>query len=64
MLEMKIVLREVLTHCELAPASARPERTRRRSITISPALGGRVVLHDRIVPPARALAPELSAAAA
>ncbi len=47
LLEMKLVLREVLTRCELAPASSRPERARRRSITISPALGGRVVLRDR-----------------
>ncbi len=61
--EMKIVLREVLTRCELAPASTSPERTRRRSITISPALGGRVVLHDRAREPARTVERELSVAA-
>jgi hypothetical protein len=44
---MKLVLREVFNRCTLAPASTRPESTRRRAITISPALGGRVVLHAR-----------------
>jgi cytochrome P450 len=47
LLEMKIVIRAVLERCELSPASSRRERTRRRSITISPAEGCRVVLHDR-----------------
>jgi cytochrome P450 len=47
MLEMKIALRAVLSRHELAPASGRRERTRRRSITISPAGGSRVVLHER-----------------
>jgi len=46
-LEMKLVLRTVLKRCELAPASTRAEATRRRSITISPARGSRVVLHER-----------------
>ena len=46
-LEMKLVLRAVLERCELAPAGNRAEATRRRSITISPARGGTVVLHDR-----------------
>jgi cytochrome P450 len=46
-LEMKIVLRTVLERCELAPVGGRAERTRRRSITISPARGARVVLHER-----------------
>jgi cytochrome P450 len=47
LLEMKLVLRAVLERCELRPAGKRAEATRRRSITISPARGGTVVLHDR-----------------
>jgi cytochrome P450 len=47
MLEMKLVLRAALGRCELSPASAAHERTRRRSITISPADGGRVILRAR-----------------
>jgi cytochrome P450 len=47
LLEMKIVLRAVLRRCELEPATGRPEATRRRSITISPADGCRVILRDR-----------------
>jgi hypothetical protein len=45
LLEMKIALRTVLERYSLTPVGAKPERTRRRSITISPAGGGRVVLH-------------------
>jgi cytochrome P450 len=48
LLEMKIALRAVLTQCELRPVGARAERTRRRSITISPAKGSTVVLSDRV----------------
>ncbi len=62
MQEMKLVLREVFDRCELAPASTRAEPTRRRSITISPARGGQVVLHDRR-PRLGRQAPTLSAAA-
>jgi cytochrome P450 len=47
LLEMKIVLRAVLERCELSPVGARPERTRRRSITISPARGSTLVLRER-----------------
>src|SRR5205807_237212 len=47
MQEMKVVIRSVLTRCELLPASERPERTGRRSITFSPADGAKVVLRDR-----------------
>ncbi|HXB64849.1 MAG TPA: cytochrome P450 [Solirubrobacteraceae bacterium] len=47
MLEMKLVLRAALGRCELSPAGAARERTRRRSITISPADGGRVILRAR-----------------
>jgi cytochrome P450 len=46
-LEMKIVLRELLARCELRPTEARRETARRRSITISPARGATVVLHQR-----------------
>jgi hypothetical protein len=45
--EMKVVLRAVLERFELAAASERPERTGRRSITFSPALGATVVLRER-----------------
>jgi hypothetical protein len=47
LLEMKIVLRAVLERCELSPLGDRPERTRRRSITISPAGGCTLVVRDR-----------------
>ena len=47
MLEMKIVLRAVLRQLALAPASASPEGARRRSITLSPRAGARVVLRAR-----------------
>jgi cytochrome P450 len=62
-LEMKIVIRAVLERCELSPAGGGAEKTRRRSITISPARGGRVMLRDRLAaeppqarPPATATA--------
>jgi cytochrome P450 len=45
--EMRIVLREVLTRCELRKASPRPERTGRRNITLSPKAGTPVVLTAR-----------------
>jgi len=45
--EMRIVLREVLTRCELRKASPRPERTGRRNITLSPKEGTPVVVTDR-----------------
>jgi len=63
MQEMKLVLREVIGRYELAPASPTAEGTRRRSITISPAQGGRVILRART--PAREpdRSPALSAAA-
>jgi cytochrome P450 len=47
LLEMKLVLRAVLTRCELHPASVRAEVTRRRGITISPADGAQLILNDR-----------------
>jgi cytochrome P450 len=50
LLEMQIVLRTVLRHCELQHSDARSEATRRRSITVSPARGSRVTLRDRLLP--------------
>jgi cytochrome P450 len=47
LLEMKIALRAVLERYELTPAAPQAERTRRRSITISPARGGLLVLRER-----------------
>jgi cytochrome P450 len=45
--EMRIVLREVLTRCELHKASPRPEKIGRRNITLSPKDGTPVVLTAR-----------------
>jgi cytochrome P450 len=45
--EMRIVLREVLTRCELRKADPRPERTGRRNITLSPKDGTPVVVTSR-----------------
>jgi hypothetical protein len=47
LLEMKIVLRAVLTRCDLRPAHDRAEAARRRGITVSPAGGATVILRDR-----------------
>jgi cytochrome P450 len=47
MLEMKLVLREVLTKCELGSAGHPFEVPRRRNITIRPAQGATLVLRDR-----------------
>jgi len=52
--EMRVVLREVLTRCELRKANPRPEKIGRRNITLSPKAGTPVVLTDRH--PARQLA--------
>jgi cytochrome P450 len=46
-LEMKLVLRAVLARFELEPLEQRAEATRRRSITMSPAQGARVILRER-----------------
>ncbi len=51
--EMRIVLREVLTRCELRKADSRPEKIGRRNITLSPKDGTPVVLDAR--QPAREL---------
>ncbi|MBS1861780.1 MAG: cytochrome P450 [Actinobacteria bacterium] len=45
--EMRIVLREVLTRCELRKVDPRPERTGRRNITLSPRAGTPVVIDAR-----------------
>jgi cytochrome P450 len=55
--EMRIVLREVLTRCDLRKASPLPEKTGRRNITLSPKDGTPVVVSARR--PARE--PELAA---
>jgi cytochrome P450 family 135 len=45
--EMRIVLREVLTRCELHKANPKPEKIGRRNITLSPKHGTPVVVTDR-----------------
>jgi cytochrome P450 len=45
--EMRIVLREVLTRCELHKANPRPEKIGRRNITLSPKDGTPVVMNAR-----------------
>ena len=45
--EMRIVLREVLTRCELRKADPMPEKTGRRNITLSPKAGTPVVVSAR-----------------
>lgn len=45
--EMRVVLREVLTRCELRLAGSKPERIARRNITFSPRGGTPVVLSGR-----------------
>jgi cytochrome P450 family 135 len=45
--EMRIVLREVLTRCDLHKADPAPERTGRRNITLSPKAGTPVVVSGR-----------------
>jgi cytochrome P450 len=50
--EMKVVLRAVLRRYELSAPGTAPEKTRRRSITFSPADGATVVLRARRTAPA------------
>jgi cytochrome P450 len=45
--EMRIVLREVLTRCQLHKSDPAPERVARRNVTLSPRDGTRVVLAAR-----------------
>ncbi len=49
--EMKAVLTAVLSRCEIAAVNPADERTRRRSITLSPADLATVVLRDRVTAP-------------
>jgi cytochrome P450 len=55
--EMRIVLREVLTRCELHKASPAPEKIGRRNITLSPKDGTRVVVTARHLARGRDLVP-------
>ncbi|MBS1846023.1 MAG: cytochrome P450 [Actinobacteria bacterium] len=45
--EMRIVLREVITRCDLRKADPAPEKTGRRNITFSPRAGTPVVVESR-----------------
>jgi cytochrome P450 len=56
LLEMKIVLREMLSRYELAPGTPGDEGARRRSITLSPREGGCTVLRARRAAPIPAAA--------
>ena len=47
MVEMKIVMRAILTACELRPAVDGPEIATRRNITVRPSAGTATVLKDR-----------------
>jgi hypothetical protein len=47
MLEMEIVMRTVLSACELRPAEDGHERARRRNITVRPGAGARAALRAR-----------------
>ncbi len=47
LLEMRVVLSAVLRRCEVAAVEQAPERTRRRSITLSPAGQAKVILRER-----------------
>jgi cytochrome P450 len=60
--EMKVVMRAALGRYEMTAASDRPETTRRRSITFSPAGGTTVVLRRRV--PVAVPEPEAVAGAA
>ena len=45
--EMKVVLREIVRRFELRAPDARPERVRRRTITLSPNRGAELIVADR-----------------
>jgi hypothetical protein len=47
LVEMKIVLRAILSRCEIRPGFDGPEVSRRRAITVSPKRRAATVLHDR-----------------
>ena len=46
---MKTALRTILTRARLEPGTDRPEPTRRRNVTFSPANGTPAVLAERLV---------------
>ncbi len=47
MFEMQTVLARIVERCRLAPVDRRPERVRRRSVTLVPHRGARAVLRER-----------------
>jgi cytochrome P450 len=61
-LEMRVVLREVLSRCDVRAGGGGPEIVQRRNITMSPAQGARVVLSERGRPREGVGAPAASAA--
>jgi cytochrome P450 len=60
--EMRIVLREVLTRCDLHKADPWPEKTGRRNITLSPKDGTPVVITTRRATPSSSLFSDRAAA--
>jgi cytochrome P450 family 135 len=52
-MEMKAVLREVLTRVEVRAPDPKPERIRLHNVTLVPGKGARVVVADRVRAPAR-----------
>jgi cytochrome P450 len=50
--EMRVVLQEVLRRVEVAPTTARAERTRVRHVTLTPHRGAVVTVRRRLYPPA------------
>jgi cytochrome P450 len=62
-LEMKIVLRAVLTAYGIEAGTGGAELTRRRSITVSPRLGAPTVLRERAVPARESDEPQPAVAA-
>jgi cytochrome P450 len=54
MVEMKVVVRAVLSRMKVRAAGKEPEKPRRRGPTINPVKGARVVLSERADAPARA----------
>ncbi len=62
-MEMKEILRSVLSHVEVRAADPRPERVRVHHITLVPARGARVVVTRRRSSPASATTPSSGSAA-
>ena len=57
LLEMRVIIRTIVQHLDLAPDRPEPERQTVRGITIVPSRGGRVVVRTRLRPSAATLAP-------